>query len=332
MALAVTATIGRFLSSRHLADLPHRLHAVHLRHHDVHQHDVDVRLGLQDARSRRGRCRPTTITMSCSSRTRRQGEDVAHVVVHDQHLLAGQRRWSDWCRSSSSLPLRLGQLGERPVQEERGLVEQPLRRVGPADRAARRPAAVQPPSPSRRLAVAVDDRPAAGRSTAVGRGRRPAPRRPGPGRPGRSDHAVDRAARRSICSGRRPVGGRRHLARPSPARPASTPVAPGRRPADHQQAAAGRATNSCRSVEQPVEHVARSGSAWRRTPARPASSARSRASSVEMTHDRDVPRRQVVLEPLEHAPAVDVRQVDVERDGVAACTPGPAPGRPPRAT
>ena len=32
--------------------------------------------------------------------------------------------------------------------------------------------------------------------------------------------------------------------------------------------------------------------------------------------DRDVARGQVVLQPVEHPPAVDVRQLDVQRDGV----------------
>src|SRR5687768_16820218 len=37
------------LEGRQAANLPHRLHAVHLGHHDVHQHDLDVPLVLQDA-------------------------------------------------------------------------------------------------------------------------------------------------------------------------------------------------------------------------------------------------------------------------------------------
>ena len=43
MALAVTATIGRFLKREIWRMALHRVDAVHLRHHDVHQHDVDVR-------------------------------------------------------------------------------------------------------------------------------------------------------------------------------------------------------------------------------------------------------------------------------------------------
>ena len=44
--------------------------------------------------------------------------------------------------------------------------------------------------------------------------------------------------------------------------------------------------------------------------------ARSRASSVEMTHTGMWRVCDVVLEPLQHAPAVDVGQEDVQRDGV----------------
>ena len=44
IALAVTAMIGSVAARGNLADLADRVDAVHLRHHDVHQHDVDVRL------------------------------------------------------------------------------------------------------------------------------------------------------------------------------------------------------------------------------------------------------------------------------------------------
>ena len=45
-------------AARQLADLLHRRHAVHLGHHDVHQHDVDRRVGFDQRGSPRGRCRP----------------------------------------------------------------------------------------------------------------------------------------------------------------------------------------------------------------------------------------------------------------------------------
>ena len=51
IALAVSAMIGSVLELGIAADRAHRLVAVHLRHHDVHQHDVDVRACLRAARS-----------------------------------------------------------------------------------------------------------------------------------------------------------------------------------------------------------------------------------------------------------------------------------------
>ena len=55
-------------------------------------------------------------------------EDVAHVVVHDQHLPAGERGIGP-VELLQHLPLASGRLRLDPVQEERGLVEQPLRRA-----------------------------------------------------------------------------------------------------------------------------------------------------------------------------------------------------------
>ena len=71
-----------------------------------------------------------TITMSCSSRTRRQCENVAHVVVDDQHLAAGEDL-SDWCRSTQHLRCGSGSLATGRVQEERREVEQHVERVSP---------------------------------------------------------------------------------------------------------------------------------------------------------------------------------------------------------
>ena len=107
---------------------PHRLVAVHLRHHHVHQHDVDRR--------------PCFFSISMPSlpfsayehlhlvalEHARQREDVAHVVVDDQHLLA--RRAPDRrCAAAraSAASARAGRLD--PVEEQRRLVEQPLGRL-----------------------------------------------------------------------------------------------------------------------------------------------------------------------------------------------------------
>ena len=69
IALAVTATIGRSLTRRNLARLAHRVDAVHLRHHDVHQHDVDAAAVSQhDAIASRPLSAEMTF-MPCSSST-----------------------------------------------------------------------------------------------------------------------------------------------------------------------------------------------------------------------------------------------------------------------
>ena len=211
--------IGRSLQLRDLANLAHRLDAVHLRHHDVHQHDVDRRVVAAAIGSRRGRCRPRSISMSCSSSTRRQGEDVAHVVVDDQHLLAGQDavgldagRSSAWRSPSGSSP--------PTVQEQSdGMVQQPLGRaavaqcrirveaLSSADRASASPVAVDD---DRQLA-----RSARRCSTASIRSRRLQVRTCRT-----DDHAVDAvraAAARRLAGVGRPttsiasVGPRRHL-------------------------------------------------------------------------------------------------------------------------
>ena len=66
--------------------------------------------------------------MSWFSSTRRQREDVARVVVDDQHLAAAQHLVRA-VQPLEHLPLRLGQVGDDAVQEQRGLVEQPLGRL-----------------------------------------------------------------------------------------------------------------------------------------------------------------------------------------------------------
>ena len=58
----------------------------------------------------------------------RQREDVARIVVDDQHLAAAQHLVRA-VQPLEHLPLGLRQVGDDAVQEERGLVEQPLRRL-----------------------------------------------------------------------------------------------------------------------------------------------------------------------------------------------------------
>ena len=58
-----------------------------------------------------------------------QREDVAHVVVDDQHLLAGEHRVGLVRSASASAACVSGRFASHAVQEERGLVEQPLGRL-----------------------------------------------------------------------------------------------------------------------------------------------------------------------------------------------------------
>src|SRR5262249_7059257 len=68
---------------RHLADFAHGLHAVHLRHHNVHEHDVDTLLHLQQLDGVAAVVRRDDGHVVLLEH-RGQREDVAHVVVHDE--------------------------------------------------------------------------------------------------------------------------------------------------------------------------------------------------------------------------------------------------------
>ena len=327
IALAVTATIGRFLQLRDLADLAHRLDAVHLRHHDVHQHDVDVRLVLQDAD------RVAAVV----------GRDDRHVVLL-QHASTGRRCCA--CRRPRSAPscrpatlVRLVQVARAPAAAPRAAW--PRRGAGrsavwsssrsgewtPAHGAGIAPAAASRPSSARRCrrrrrsTGSRRARPLASASSASAPASQVRQRRV-------DDHAVDAAARAAAAARPRPSADGGHLRRPRPptqladcgrAGPASGSTTSSCR--------AGRPTKSLQLVEQLVERRRGSGSAWRRRPGAPDASARSRASSVEMTHTGMCRVAEVVLQPLQHPPAVDVRQVDVERDGVGLVLAGQGQGR-----
>ena len=123
--------IGSFSNSGSCADRERRLVAVQLRHHHVHQDEVDVArrpqgldpltavLGEQDLH-------PVRLERA------REREDVADVVVDDEDLLADEDRVRV-VQLLEHLPLRVRQLRLDPVQEERRLVEQPLGRAGVLD-------------------------------------------------------------------------------------------------------------------------------------------------------------------------------------------------------
>ena len=137
IALAVTAMIGRSLHARNLADLADRVDAVDLRHHDVHQHDVDVRLRLQMAD------RVAAVVVRHDDHAlvleqRRQREDVAHVVVDDHHALALQHFVRSRAARVSTVRCASGIVAEVAMQEEARLLEQALGRAHVAHDVLRR--------------------------------------------------------------------------------------------------------------------------------------------------------------------------------------------------
>ena len=146
IALAVTAMIGRLPEPGHLPDRPHRLVAVHLRHHDVHQHDVDVGRLLQPRDAVPAALGVDHLHLA-PLQEGGQREDVADVVVDDQHRAAGERRIGP-VELLEHPPLALGQPGRDPVEEERGLVEQPLGRARVLDDHRLGQAAAAPPPPA----------------------------------------------------------------------------------------------------------------------------------------------------------------------------------------
>ena len=109
-----------------LADAAQRLVAVHLRHHDVHQDDVDVRV-LLELGERALAVLGVDHVHLVALEQRRQREDVAQVVVDDEHVALRELRIALREPAQHAL-LALGQVRLDAVQEQRGLVEQPLHR------------------------------------------------------------------------------------------------------------------------------------------------------------------------------------------------------------
>ena len=237
--------------------------------------------------------------MPCSSQHRGQREDVAHVVVDDQHLLAGQRRGSSRAASSTAWRFASGSVARAAVQEEVAWCRAAARRER-ASRSANAPSA-------RFQAASVAGVLPAPYST-IGSWRdhgllRRAPRRRSSGcrsaTPSLDHHAVDRLASQRLAELRRAVGDddRRRRRRRARATSASrcAPSAPsaaasvllGARRRSAAAASSAASSTSLRCIGLATKPIA------------PESSARSRESSVEIDADRDVPRRQVVLEPVE---------------------------------
>ena len=127
MALAVRATIGRRRKPGRAPDLLHRLVAVHLRHHHVHQDDGDTGRVLEQLDRLEAGAGGEHLHAAALEHAAER-EDVADVVVDHQHLppdqvIIGSVQALEQC-------LLLGrQVGDHAVEEERRLVQQPLGRL-----------------------------------------------------------------------------------------------------------------------------------------------------------------------------------------------------------
>ena len=240
---------------------------------------------------------------------RREREDVAHVVVDDQHLLAFEhavdvvQRLRSTSRSCSDIA------GGAAVQEERRRVEQALERVAP--RATRSALCAAPPGARARRCRRRGARSAAGAPTgaassasitssgpkpatlpSVTRQSTPPPRAPRAllGRSATITVGVARRARRGAVARGRRVGISSSSLRLAARRRTGTDARAPRRPRPATAAACSRKPTAP-GVERAFARV------------------------IGRDHaDRDVARRQVGLQPLEDAPAFHVGQEDVERD------------------
>ena len=119
--------IGRTLNFADLADRAHGVVAVHLRHHDVHQHDVDVRRRCRASRSPPGRSRRRS-PASCGARARSSCAKMLRMSSSTISTFLPASTASVSWSCSIALPVLRRQARDRPVQEQRGLVEQPLGR------------------------------------------------------------------------------------------------------------------------------------------------------------------------------------------------------------
>ena len=91
MAFAVRAMIGRFRNCGIRTNRARRFVPVHLRHHDVHQHQVDLRIVLQHLDSGFAAF-GVEHRQLVPLQTAGQRENVSHIVVDDQNLAACQQR------------------------------------------------------------------------------------------------------------------------------------------------------------------------------------------------------------------------------------------------
>ena len=104
----------------------HGFVAVHFRHHDVHQSDVDTGRILQrlDAIPAVFRIQHLHVV---AFEEAGESEDIPHVVVDDEHFLAGENRIL-LVKLLEHLPFRFRQILFHAVQEERGFIKQAIQR------------------------------------------------------------------------------------------------------------------------------------------------------------------------------------------------------------
>ncbi len=86
---AVKATSGMSFARRHLAHRSHRRVAIHARHHDVHEHEIELRRPFKERDALLAALRGDRLDAD-PLKQREQGEDVAEIVVHHHDLHASQ--------------------------------------------------------------------------------------------------------------------------------------------------------------------------------------------------------------------------------------------------
>ena len=119
------------MKARVLADSAGGLQTVHARHHDVHEHQVDVAHLIELVQ----RLEPITADFHLQplvfQRTG-QRKDIAYVVIDQQHLAAFKDAVAA-ARGFQHGLLLAGQLGLDLVQKQRDFVQQPLGRARALD-------------------------------------------------------------------------------------------------------------------------------------------------------------------------------------------------------
>src|SRR6202008_420056 len=109
------------------ADDLHRLISVHVRHHDVHQNDSDIRSRLK-CRDRFPAGARRQNRHSASFENAAERKDVAHVVIYNQYFFPHER-FVGMVQEVKHLLLFLRQISYNAMQKEGGFVQKPFRRL-----------------------------------------------------------------------------------------------------------------------------------------------------------------------------------------------------------